>query len=889
MDILTTKLFIPALRPSLVARPRLLRKLDQGVQQRHCLTLVSAPAGYGKTTLIAEWTNRLAESQQSQHLGWLSLDQEDNDPGRFLTYLLAALRQTGLALAATEQYLQSLSHLPPPQTLVTTLLNEISQASNGRSLLLVLDDYHKIQTAVIHETLQFWLDHAPPHLHLVLITREDPPLTLSRWRARSQMTEIRASDLRFTLEEAADFLNHTMGLSLTAGDIAALEQRTEGWIASLQLAALALQASESAQDEATVADFIARFSGSHHYIIDYLVEEVLRQQDETVRDFLRETAVLHRFNADLCDAVTGRNDSQEILNYLERHNLFLVPLDNQRQWYRYHHLLADSLRAGLDDATQNAGHRQAAAWFAAQKWFGEAIVHADAADDTAEVARLVRLAAEPALQRGEFGQIAAWLKRLPHEIISRDAELGVFWLLSLILTGRSHEVPAALAQLEQHQDSWNNTQQQARLLVLKAYLADIVDSPDRIALAKQAAQASTMDDPLFRAFVAVPLGHAHLYRGQLQEAVAIFREGLSYLPGQKSNFVRLSLLSNLIHSLNHAGRRQEAAVTCQETVSEFLDAQGKPLPPAGLLYLLQAWLHYDANDLTQAQDTLAQSQELMQQAFQATMLSPLEIELAVLLHEAAGKTEKAAAALQAGLDRATRQKYQHGILSIKRIEAELLLRQERPSAARHILQTLPIFAGREANGRWHTIEPVHDTAYLAYARLLLAEGQSEEAQMLLALLATSAREGSRERGLISILLLQAVSANEPNFLTEAVQRAGAASYPRLILDECAFPAHGPQLVEWLQKTDSSALAPTIVDALPDTAVQSPHLLEPLTDQEMVVLRLLADGRSNRQIAEELVITVGTAKWHVHNIYQKLDVSSRAEAVARIHDWQLLEP
>jgi LuxR family maltose regulon positive regulatory protein len=890
--ILQTRLHMPAARPLLVARAHLNQKLDQGLSKK--LTLVSAPAGYGKTTLVAEWGGRVLVSPAT--LGWLSLDEDDNDPLHFFAYVLAALQKAGLNLATTAQYLQGLTHLASPQTFVTRLLNEIGQA-DGRNLLLVLDDYHKIQTTLIHDALQFWLDHAPPHLHLLLITREDPPLTLSRWRARSQMTEIRAADLRFSQAEAASFLNQTMGLSLTTADVAALEQRTEGWIAGLQLAALALQSPQSPTGHANAADFIAAFGGSHHYIIDYLVEEVLRQQEGPVRHFLQATAVLQRFTPGLCNAVTGRQDSQDILAYLERSNLFLVPLDDRRLWYRYHQLFADSLRTRLETAVQNESHRRAADWLADQKLYAEAIDHASAAGDEETLTRLIRLASEPAFRQGEIRQIAAWLKRLPQDVIIRDSELAVFWLLSLILTGRSQEAPTAIALLEPHLAHWQNPRQQARLQAIKAWVADITGSNERIALAQEAAAALTADDQLFRAFIALPLGHACLYQGQPQVAIDVFRQGLALLPQKGTTFVRISLLSNLIHTLNHAGRRREAWAACQQAITEFVDGDGEPLPPAGLPYLLSAWLHYDANRLDRARQDVMRGLTLLREAFQETMLTPLEVELVAWLHEVVGEMELAQATVAAGLARATTQQYQHGMVSLERLAAELRLRNGEWTAVRRWVEAQPIYAGRQPDGRWQIVEPLNDASYLIYTRLLLHDGRIEEAGNLLSLLAASARDGGRVRNLIVVLLLQAVASAEPlPFMQEAVQRAAAEQYVRLILDECAFPAHGPFLASLLRQTAVRQTAPdftaVLLAALPEEPTtthpltHAPELLEPLTEQEMVVLRLLAAGLSNQQIANELVITVGTAKWHVHNLYQKLGVGSRAAAVARIHEWQL---
>lgn len=905
MELLATKFYMPPLRPNLVLRPHLLQQLDDGLRHGRSLTLVAAPAGYGKTTLVAAWLKHIAEQQSSDRRpwrAWLSLDEDDNDLTRFLTYLVAALRESGVHLGDEDRRLWEMSPLPPVEALVTSLLNEIRGYVNGRSLLLVLDDYHKIQTPRIHNALQFLVNYAPPGLHLVLVTREDPPLTLSRWRVGNQLTEIRAADLRFRLAETADFLNETMGLALTPEDIAALERRTEGWVAGLQLAAIALQSPHPGDDHAA-AEFIAAFSGSHHYVIDYLVEEVLRQQDADVRAFLRATAVLNRLNASLCDAVMGRDDSQEILAYLERRNLFLVPLDSHRHWFRYHHLLADSLRAGIDAAARTRSHRRAAAWFAEQRLYAEAIDHAAAAEDTDEVARLVRLAADPAFRRGEIVQIAAWLERLPIEQVIGDPEFGIYRVLSLILTGRSHEAPAAIAALEEHSAGWQDERQRARLLVLKAWMADITASDERVARVQDAADALGDDDPLFSAFVAVPLGHAHMAQGRLPEAVEAFRAGLAQTQRQGTAFVRLSLLGNLVHALNFNGRRRQAWAVCEDAIAGYVDAQGEPLPPAGIPYLLRAWLRYEANQLEAARADAARGEELLRAAFDDTLLTPLQVELPAWLHEDAGDTTLALEAARAGRARAERQKYHAAARAVARLEAELQLRHGQLAAVRAWVDGTPIFQDRSGDGRWHHVDPSRDLAYLTYARFLLADARTDEARTLLPLLLASIREGGRGRSRISACLLQAVVADEPlPYLLEALQLAAAEQYRRLFVDECAFPAHGPHLAQLLTDSAVRAAAPAFVDAvltavptenvtLPPaagTAEAAASLAEPLTEQELVVLGLLVSGLTNREIAEQLVITVGTAKWHVHNIYQKLNVGSRAEAIVRAHELSLVE-
>jgi len=351
-SILVTKLFTPPARPTLVPRPRLIKQLNDGL---HCkLTLISAPAGFGKTTLVSEWAGNFRkdneiESQTEHRIAWLSLDESDNDPARFLAYFIAALNHTeGIEAAFGKGALGILqSPQPPPiEAVLTPLINEIAAIPDR--ILLVLDDYHLIDAQPVHDALSFLLKNMPPQMHLVIATRKDPHLPLSRFLARGQLTELRAADLRFTSSEAAEFLNQVMGLDLSTEDVAALETRTEGWIAGLQLAAISMQRG----DDAT--NFIKSFTGSHRLVLDYLIEEVLEQQDQNVQAFLLQSAVLSRLTASLCDAITGQNDGQETLEYLEHANLFIVPLDNERRWYRYHHLFAELLRQRLHLSTASS-------------------------------------------------------------------------------------------------------------------------------------------------------------------------------------------------------------------------------------------------------------------------------------------------------------------------------------------------------------------------------------------------------------------------------------------------------------------------------------------------------------------------------------------------------
>src|SRR5450755_2046317 len=439
--ILVTKLFIPPLRPHVVSRPRLLERLNEGLHRN--LTLIAAPAGFGKTTLVSAWVEGI-----ERPTAWLSLDEGENDPAQFLAYLVAALQP--IAANIGEGVLDMLqSSLPlPTEAILTALLNEITTLPDN--FVLVLDDYHVIDAKPVDIALTYLVEHLPPQMHLVIATREDPQLPLARLRARSHLTELRAADLRFTASEASAFLNQVMGLSLSAEDIATLEDRTEGWIAGLQLAALSMQGHQD------VPGFIRAFAGDHRYIVDYLVEEVLQRQPEPVRSFLLQTAILDRLNGPLCDAVTGQEGGNARLEALERGNFFVVPLDDKRHWYRYHHLFAEVLSAHLlaEQPDQVATlHRRASAWYEQHGSVADAIRHALAAEDFARAADLVELAIPAMRQSRQEARVLGWLKVLPDELVRARPVLSVHYAGALLLHGKLEGVEVRLRDAEQWLDT----------------------------------------------------------------------------------------------------------------------------------------------------------------------------------------------------------------------------------------------------------------------------------------------------------------------------------------------------------------------------------------------------------------------------------------------------
>src|SRR3989440_5071574 len=527
-SILATKLYIPRLRPNVVLRPRLLERLNEDLHRK--LTLIAAPAGFGKTTLVSAWVEGIERPRA--RTAWLSLDEGDNDPARFLAYLVAALQTIAANIGEGVLGVLQSPQPPPPEAMLTALLNEITTLPDH--FVLVLDDYHVIDAKPVDMALTYLVEHLPPQMHLVIATREDPQLPLARLRAQGQLTEVRAADLRFTVSEAAEFLNQVMGLNLAAQDIAALEDRTEGWIVGLQLAALSMQGHQD------VPGFIRAFAGDHRYIVDYLVEEVLQRQPEAVRSFLLQTAILDRLNGPLCDAVTGQEEGNARLEALERGNFFVVPLDDKRHWYRYHHLFAEVLSAHLmaEQPDQvSTLHRRASEWYEHHGSAADAISHALAAQDFARTADLVELAL-PAMRRSrQEAMVLGWLKALPDELVHYRPVLSVDYAGALLSSGQLEGVEARLRDAERWLDT---TADKTELALAPAAEMVVVDEaefrrlPGSIAVyragqalargevantmkyARQALDLGPEDDHLGRGSAAALLGLAYWTGGDLE-------------------------------------------------------------------------------------------------------------------------------------------------------------------------------------------------------------------------------------------------------------------------------------------------------------------------------------------------------------------------------------
>ena len=891
--LISTKLYVPQSRSDLIPRPRLIERLEARPERK--LTVVSAPAGFGKTTLIGQWI----ESRSG--VGWVSLDEKDNDPARFWSYVIAALRDIHPSLdVPSQEALQSRQ----PDRIHEALIELINGIAGGTDrLLLVLDDYHVIESEIVHQTLAFLIDHMPPQMHMIIASRVDPPLSLSRLRGRGQLTELRAADLRFTPREATRFLNQMMGLALPAEDVMALESRTEGWVVGLQLAALSLRG----QDRERVTHFIAGFAGSHRYVLDYLVEEVLHRQTEPVQSFLLQTAILDRLSGPLCDAVTGRSNSQSTLEELERANLFLVPLDDERRWYRYHRLFADLLRSRLEQlepTTVTALHQRAAVWYESQGLVLEAMGHALACGDVEWAARLVEGNALAIVDHGELEALMRWLDGLSTGSDSSRPWLDVAYAWALAYAGRVDAVEPLLEDAQTSTARLPRSGDRRRIAghiaAVRAYVAWMKgEATDAVDHARQALDHLPAADRTARAQVATTLGMAWVQRYELNAAAEAFERAIAISRTADDPHVELLAASSLAYLSIIQGQLHRAAAICREALGRVkagIKQDGRHVPAAGNTHALLSDVMREWNDLENAVSLARQGLELTERWGQADTLTVSTIYLAEAL--------RAQGDLDGAMDVIRRAKQiTRGISPWMRIqvtmcETLLYLDQGNVEAAVHWAEAHDLQVE-------DAFEPAAGIVYAILARIRIAQGLPDQALVTLARLQGQARTAGATGRLITALAIEAVALQALGrveeallSLTHALSLAEPEGYTRLFLDlgrpmehllqratgRTTQPSYVHRLLEAFE---AEARAATGTSALTSPRRPSLQLIEPLTDREMDVLGVLSRGVSNQEIAEQLHIAVGTVKNHLKSIYRKLDVRSRIQAVARARELGLL--
>lgn len=882
---LKTKLYIPPVPPEIISRPRLIERLTAAVNRK--LTLVAAPAGFGKTTLLSDWARHIHSRHPSpiRRIAWLSLDRDDNDPEHFWTYVAAAIGKAQPALGRSCLEMLAAKSRPPLKSIVSALINEI--AESPENLVLILDDYHLIDTPAIHETLTFLLDHMPKPLHLVIAGRADPPLPLARLRGRGQMAEIRAADLRFTLEETRAFLNDSRGLSLSNESLTALDQRTEGWIASLQMAAVSLQGRSDAPD------FVRAFSGTHHYIMDYLIEEVLDRQEAPVRRFLLETSILDRLSGPLCDALTGARNGQETLERLHRANLFLVPLDAERKWFRYHQLFADLLRSQLQRTHPELPavlHRRACDWFEKEGFIAEAVHHALAAKDLRRAADLIERAAVPLIVEGRFSAPRRWLSLLPEEIIASRPWLLVSLATVRMTSGKFDSVErllnsaeALLAALgESHLDSDRDAVRHY-ITAARAMLACVRgDVPRIIELGTDALSRLPHDQSAARCLIIFDLGIAYWLKGDMARALAYFDEAIALGTETKNYFIALVAMGYVADIRILYGNLEEAARISRMAIARAAEwGAGIPLPASSYAHMSLAKILYHRNELDAAMHHALRGIELSTEGSETTVDLMAFPALALL-----SRLEPMPGAIREALERTRRITFASGNPFIVSLAQAWMARLA-------LLQGDTASAGRWADSSGIELQAVPDAcceaAYLTLVRVHLARGQTDSLPEALEAVRRRAQDEGRIGSLIEILALQALALRVQHRTEEALDRIRQAlslaepqGFVRVFVDE------GAPMQELLSLARSRGLSQSYAsDLLKAFPTPSPPSTAGLSAREIEVLKLIAAGASNRDIAERLFLSIGTVKKHTDNIYSKLGAHRRTLAISRARELGLM--
>jgi LuxR family maltose regulon positive regulatory protein len=929
--LLTTKLYIPPPLPNLVERPRLVKRLDGGLRLGHRMILVSAPAGFGKTTLVSDWLRKIdfpvaPGSRWRARTGWLSLDESDNDPSRFLAYFIAALQTIEANIGQGALSALQSPQPPPTEAVLTSLINEIATIPDR--IVLVLDDYHLIETQPIHDALTFLLEHLPVNMHLLIASRDDPHLPLARLRAQGHLTELRATDLRFTSSEAAEFLNQVMGLNLSADDIAALETRTEGWIAGLQLAAISLQEHEDA------SSFIKSFTGSHRFVLDYLIEEVLGQQAESIQTFLLRTSILDHLCGPLCDAVLSRGageqgsagefspsppstssgpallprtsaplyldpsaSGQETLEYLEHANLFIVPLDEQRRWYRYHHLFADLLRQRLRQKQPDwvpTLHHRASEWYEQNGFADEAIEHALRGEDFERAAHLLEEYVDALLQRGEHTTVSGWINALPDSVVREHPYLCVFHAWALQLTGQFEATEArltdaeeALANLYQENDGDAKTIR-GHIHSHRAYLTFIRgEHAKTIIYARQALEQLPPEATVIRTQTALYLGVAYRFQGEFQAALDIFTEAVAISQKMGGSVTAVLSFLNLAEVYTEQAHLHQARNIYEQALQFTKRHSGRPdMPFSGYAYvgigrILRQW-----NELDNAYRHTTKGIALCRDRNVAELLALSCIELAYIQH-ALGNDKQADEALQEA-----KQIFDGfspwGSDMVAAHQAHLdLMRGEVESAER--------WAQASDLNIDDDLEFYREVEYLILARAFIAQNRFEQALSLLGGLHQTVQAIGKMQSVLETLIVQAMALSGQGHTEQALIKLEEAfsigepeNYVRIFVDE------GPPMAHLLYEAVTRGIAPDytrrLLAAFPvaepeqtdPSRAQAPksELVEPLSERELEVFQLLAAGLTNPEIATQLVLTLNTVKVHTRNIYGKLDAHNRTQAVAR---------
>jgi LuxR family maltose regulon positive regulatory protein len=871
--------------------------LDDSLERNAALILICGPAGYGKTTIVSDWLQN-SKKILPGHFAWLTLERGDDDLARFLSYLVTTLQQ--LFPRYGEGVLKLLqTHKPPPiPVLATLLINELNETQER--FVLVLDDYHLLTTESIQSFIAFLVDHQPPQMRLMIVTRTDPPLPLARLRARGQLVELRQKELCFLPEEVEEYTNHIMNLALTPDQVTFLGKKTEGWISGLQLAAVSMH------DRKDRSDFFKAFSDEQEFIADYLTEEVLAHLSETTRSFLLQTSILDRLSASLCEAITGQSESQAILEQLVDSNLFILPLDSQHAWYRYHNLFSDLLRKRLQSSqVENACelHHHASIWYEENDLMEQAIEHAIAGKDSERAARLIEQVAENLLMFGEAQTLLHWLEVLPEEEVIQRPFLGSVYGFALLLCGRSSQQASTV--LEKMRNSGKPGESHGEMVMLQALLSIMqADSARAIQLAEQALQQLPTRQSFFRSLAADALGMGYTLAGDIPAAIQAFEQVVAIASQSDNVMMTIMGLTNLSGLCYVKGQLRKAISTCQQVLDLAKQRIGRQTPIIGKTLLNLGEMLREQGDLDTAQQYLQDAVSMME------YFSEMGLPVALLSLARIKMNKQDWPGAQSFIDQAhTQTQNNPAILMTDRLVEVMQARywlacgqlDQVAEWARRcgFLDKSPAEMIAEAE-RNLVINELFQGEYLTVIRLTIAQNKPEKALEMIDLLQELIEQKGYQRRIIEVLILKALALHQKKETDQAMLSIGRAldlaepeGYQRTFIDE------GEPMANLLYQAISRKIHPTysarLLRALSDETrpekstnnSQAEALIEPLSNRELEVLELIAKGCSNNETASRLFISLSTVKGHTTNIFGKLGVRNRTQAVARARNLGLL--
>jgi LuxR family maltose regulon positive regulatory protein len=878
------KLHIPVPPSALVERFSLMDQLNQSFRSR--LTLISAPAGYGKSSLVSEWIDN-----KRLPITWLTLDELDNDLTLFVNYFIGAHKRFranfGDQILSLLDNPQSLSE----QNLHSMLLTEISTFKEP--YVLVLDDYHNINNEAIHKIITLFIENTSLPIHLILLTRSDPPMPLSRLRARGQLVEIRAADLQFTPAEAESFFNNALKMGLSVKDIAALEERAEGWVTGLQLTALAMKGFDPQQ----TTDFVNEFTGSHSYIVDYLVEEILNRQPELIRNFLLRSSILDRMTAALCNQVVGIDDSQAVLEKLDQENLFIIPLDNERHWFRYHHLFSDVLENQLKKFSPDlipSLHRLASEWYEENGFISEAISHALANTNNEKAAALIEQNAKPLLVHGEFRTLLRWINELNSSAYSHPW-ICVYAAWAYVLSGKTDYMEVWLMRAKENLTEEDLIKGHDTFIgseaAIRAYAAATRgDAQAAMSFAQKALDNLPETNLVIRSVVTFTLGTAYRLNGNSAEA-SRFLERAAQLGHQAGNlYLEIGAMASLADICYGQGKLHQAYDLYEELLRVVTRPDGQQLHTAGMAYDGLALICYEWGRFDSAEKYVEAAIACCKKWGNVTELAESYIiHCRLLLAE--GKIEEAQHALNSA------ENLSHSYSLVPRVDSWMKAYRVRLWLAKENLEAASKWAeSYQSLDLADKFSYVHEAEYAAFIRVQIAQKRYKEALDGISKLLEGAEAVWRTASLIELQVLRAIAyqgmGDTPNAL-EALRKglvlARPEEYTRVFLDE------GPAINELLRYAGSrgieSKYAAMILEGVnqetASTAKEAQPLIDPLSERELEILNLLAKGCTNQEIAEQLIIAVGTVKAHTVNIFRKLNVNRRMQAVTRARELNLL--